>query len=270
MITNNKLTKPLEVLIVEDEQHHIDDAKKTFGPLARAGLVNFHYVTNLFDAKFIVNAKVTGGVISDVFLPTNYSSHNFTDRPEKSYLNSVYSSLRFKAIDKYERKEYLDEDFVSGDSISPSGFILTKYCWDEQDNSTPIVMCNDDDYHGLNPRLVRHMGDHIEGFVNSSSDINYDYNMDYSEDSGKKNWKKAFDLLVPSLIAERKLDLIWDSNTDKFRENFAMISLSNDLCRNKSLDYCFNQISQGDYMPKHQKYLFNNIKPLLKQLLFRK
>ena len=275
MITNNKLTKPLEVLVVEDMEHHINDAKRTFMPLVEKGLVFFDYATTLLQAQLKIDNKKYDGIISDIFFPTGQP-----EPLDKSIRENLYERALIMG------RGYREEDFKkvysswrNGETAPPSGVILSSYC-NNKFNSIPFVACTDGFHHGANLHFIRNLIEGKEILVDSEPTTE-DWKMFEKKDpkSSHKNWGFAFDYLVPPMLNETKM--AFDAKFRKIvyfmdhciSENFKYnlhACFQGRLSGWNSFDECFKDVLKVKDSSDEQKNEFKEYESIYRSLLFRK
>lgn len=83
------MTKKLEILVVEDTQKHLDDAKATVERFQKEGMaITVDYATTLDEALKMHEAKQYDATISDVFYPIETKN-------EQKIRNELYKTLKF-------------------------------------------------------------------------------------------------------------------------------------------------------------------------------
>ncbi|NQZ84110.1 MAG: hypothetical protein HRU03_00155 [Nanoarchaeales archaeon] len=264
MITNNKLTKPLEVLVVEDMEHHINDAKRTFMPLVEKGLVFFDYATTLLQAQLKIDNKKYDGIISDIFFPTGQP-----EPLDKSIRENLYERALIMG------RGYREEDFKkvysswrNGETAPPSGVILSSYC-NNKFNSIPFVACTDGFHHGVNLHFIRSL---FGGEYLIDSDPTDDYWKMFKDEDPKashKNWGKAFDMLVPSMISKKDLGLIKYDNLTKM-DNIHKGVMSILSINFNSLEFIFKNFNNQKFFTKKEIIELKEYESIYRSLLFRK
>ncbi|MBI2125197.1 hypothetical protein HYV87_02040 [Candidatus Woesearchaeota archaeon] len=112
--------KKLELLVVEDTEKHLADAREYFGRDAIKDKVSVTYATTLLEAEEKLLGTKYDGVITDLFFPTGESDEQ-RDRDRKSELSvKLVSHVRgyeeFKAVDAW----------AYGDSLPPAGVFVVE------------------------------------------------------------------------------------------------------------------------------------------------
>lgn len=128
----------LEVLVVEDKQHHIADAQAFFA--TKADEVTVTYASTLQQAEEALAAKRFDGVITDVFFPTGYTDSRKQEKADglmslvaEGYQRQFDPSFVRSPIYRKNAVETALRDFDSTDPkrftsgwVTPNSFLLAK------------------------------------------------------------------------------------------------------------------------------------------------
>lgn len=205
---------PLKLLIVEDNERHLSDAKEEMQRRIDAGTrVQPFYASDLKSAMDIINGNGQGlcnldGVISDVFYPTGLNEGEDRDIREK--LEGMFLPVWTHQLD-------ISRDIKSwsrGSEIPPSGAYLA---FDLIGGNIPVVLCTDGWHHGKKTQPVYSWAqENNVGFVDNNR----------SEDfpAKKKYWTESYGRLL-NMVAQKvagipvysKYD--WSSITLKMKED---------------------------------------------------
>jgi len=142
------MIKPLELLVVEDNEKHLADARAYFAPIEQKGIVHVTYASTLkevLDTEDNIPQNIQG-VITDIFFPTG-----FVGARKKQVLNFLRDTLEERTISndpEYTRK-LMDSinSWLKGKTIPPSGVYLA-YIVKMIYKGLPIVLNTDTYHHG--------------------------------------------------------------------------------------------------------------------------
>lgn len=142
------MKKPLELLVVEDNEKHIADARAYFASIEQKGIVQVTYASTL---KEVLNAEDDipqniQGIITDIFFPTGFSGAK-----QKQVLTFLRDTLEEKTRSndpKYTSK-LMDSinSWLKGKTMPPSGVYLA-YIVKMIHKGLPIVLNTDTYHHG--------------------------------------------------------------------------------------------------------------------------
>lgn len=200
-------TKKIEILVVEDKEEHLKDAKELFNEFGSIININTDFVKSYSETQKKLTAKTYDGILSDVFLPTESEEHFSKLKP---IMGDVETSIHFEPKDtqKFEKKCYGNKtnylfDFkeigkndskrLFGDEL-PYGIMIAKYALK---NELPIVLITDTYHHGekTEPICMWARGKSIP-LIDREEDKGYSF-------SGK-DWLAGFGTLIWMLDGKKK------------------------------------------------------------------
>lgn len=190
METTNKTKQKLEILVVEDNVRHINDAKNYFN--GREDVV-VDYANTLLDAEKMMSSKKYDSVISDVFFPaakTNsregvVDSYRFIvkliDLINDNGINRKYivGDTSGSRRDSYEAAV---GDWASWNSLPPSGLYIVDKAINEK---IKIAVATDSKHHGAKCQP-------ITAFLHESG-------IPFTSTNGarqEKNWNFAYNSII--------------------------------------------------------------------------
>ena len=140
----------MKILIIEDNQKHLVDAKAVVAEMR----IEADFATTYVDAKNMMENNKYDGIVSDIFFPyaekTSYSLNgwNFTARFEcENMLDEIIhrigrSDIKWiKAANKW----------ISGQEMHPTGIMIARDCLVA---NVPVVLCTDTYHHGWSTEPV--------------------------------------------------------------------------------------------------------------------
>ena len=126
------MDEPLEILVIEDKEHHLRDARELFNERMASGAnIKVEYVTNYGEAKEKLKTKLYNGILSDIFFPSG---------SEADEIDSLQSIL--KEAERYTGEIDFEETFR--DEL-PYGIMIAKYALEK---NIPCVLITDTYHHG--------------------------------------------------------------------------------------------------------------------------
>ncbi|KYK26062.1 hypothetical protein AYK26_01285 [Euryarchaeota archaeon SM23-78] len=126
------MDKPLEILVIEDKEHHLRDAKELFNEKIASGMnIKVDYAINYEEAKEKLKTKLYDGILSDIFFPSG---------SEVDEIDSLQSIL--KEAERYTGEIDFEETFKGE---LPYGIMIAKYSLEK---NIPCVLITDTYHHG--------------------------------------------------------------------------------------------------------------------------
>ncbi|MDD9953520.1 MAG: hypothetical protein OXR66_04230 [Candidatus Woesearchaeota archaeon] len=245
----------IDVLLVEDEQKHIEDATTYFGqsPGAR---VNLTVSRTLVEAENRLEEREFDGIVSDVFFPEGERTDEATREPwerliERNYdVTSPIAGLLIRRIPFVSRlcyavlRQSIESPYTSpsrrGYALDwvyrrrepPTGLLLAEYAIA---NNIPLVLCTDTHGHSDATQFISDYRDHMEERRNEHVSVIgtevYDTSgrIDYNAKALTKEWGKAHKWLVFSVAMKQcgvSLTEYDDSRKEqpKVRERFEQLA----------------------------------------------
>ena len=146
--------KTLDILIVEDNEKHLADAKSCFDSLiTKEEKINVQYATNYIQAEKIIEENTFDGIICDIFFPYQEGEIRNDEIAEKTYQvlkekGSVCDSgaypLHNKEIQSWRTGKGIDVTI-------PLGVLVTETAIEK---IIPLVFCTDTNHHGYKTEPV--------------------------------------------------------------------------------------------------------------------
>jgi len=131
--------KTLEILVVEDNEKHMEDAKAEMSKRIEAGEdLTVNYATSYAEAIQALQSKHYDGVITDIFMPSSEG------KVEDRHRLECYSVLPKKIL---ENQEYSRAalNWKEGTELPPLGALVAEKAMEQ---SVPLVFCTDTYHHG--------------------------------------------------------------------------------------------------------------------------
>jgi len=182
--------KPLNLLVIEDKEHHINDAKKYFASIVQRGIVNPVYAHTLFEAEHQLSAS-PDCIISDIFFPIGKTAEE-----DAATTSSIAATLR----QELERILYMHQyeasmnTWIKGKSPPPAGIIVAQKALA---NKIPFVFNTDTYHHGNATQPIDSWRSEKRlAYVESGRST-----MD--ESSPHKNWREAYAALASILEGDK-------------------------------------------------------------------
>lgn len=176
----------LELLVVEDNPKHLDDAKKLY---EKNGKLNVSYAKNKEEAINYLSSESYDMVISDVFMPSNERGVEKQDIDDCWSLLKMDDFLDFhgRNVPLEYQKGYMSAAFnwKEGKTLPPLGVLIA-----EKLKDSAIVFCSDSYHHGKASEPISQYA-RGEFFENSIPYID-----DGATENGaasKKNWESALE-----------------------------------------------------------------------------
>ncbi len=184
----------MNILIIEDNENHIEDAKAIFGE-------NIEIAKNLDEAWEKLRKNEYDGVISDIFFSKGECKSIFSDEhPDFDIITSMqcqYILAGYGAENDYALgadadarewwikvlREVEKWNGFSGYELPPAGVLVLNHCIK---HNIPIVMNTDIKHHGLSIAPVERL------CINLQIPVICEY-------EGKKQWKEALEYLKEEL-----------------------------------------------------------------------
>jgi CheY-like chemotaxis protein len=178
----------LEILIVEDKESHLADAKEFFGKVKgeAEAEIGVAYASTLEEAEEFLDAKHYDAIISDIFFPTGKTGQE----------NDALIAGLEKCLNKYANSwKYADamKNWVEGNIPPPSGVYIAKKAVAEK---IPCVFNTDTHHHGSATEPINRWSGSEECEIMIIDSENY---KDMEGQSPRKNWKKAYAALAAML-----------------------------------------------------------------------
>lgn len=175
------MNKTLEILIVEDNKKHQQDALDAFKPLIDSGLVNITLKENYQDGIDSISEK--DYVVTDLFMP--YSETKTHDTPLAKDLFRFLDISKFMgSFDIIEAAyRWLDEK-----DLAPYGAFIAK---EAKEKNINYVICTDTNHHGYATEPINCM---------FSSEL-VDAPANRYGSASKKNWDNVIQKLIASQFA---------------------------------------------------------------------
>ena len=150
--------KRLEILVVEDNPKHIEDAKAYFDQLSQSGVdVHVEYASNYKAAQQMMKDRRFDGVISDVFFPfEKVGEGKFMDPDPEDDASRIWLAWKHSGVwplDCDPKSPYVDyqinvvksmNSWCEGRSLMPRGVLMVE---DAKKANIPIVLCSDAGHH---------------------------------------------------------------------------------------------------------------------------
>lgn len=112
------MTNKINLLVIEDQEKHIEDARKYFSEPARSAIVEPRFCDTLSKAEGEIASGRYHGVISDMFFPIGY------DNPKrKEIINELERQLTPSLRHLDEKYKDAFRKWVTEESLPPSGVI---------------------------------------------------------------------------------------------------------------------------------------------------
>jgi CheY-like chemotaxis protein len=151
--------KKLEILIVEDGERHLADAKLAL----ETAEVNITYAVDLREAQKEMTKQQFDGIISDVFFPYDHTQGNHITVFGKEYRRSTTQG--WDQLGKVQCLEALSahipeyhtsvsdawDRWLAGKEMHPSGAVVAEQALKD---GTPIVFCSDTFHHNASAEPV--------------------------------------------------------------------------------------------------------------------
>jgi len=180
------MNKPIELLVVEDKEKHIKDARAFFDPIEQKGILHVTYAATLAEAEAALKGNVDL-VITDVFFPTGYD-----DEQNTQVIQGLTEILGEHISDHYTLRNAA-KPWQDGETEPPAGVYVVEKC---KKQGVPVAL-NTDTYHH---------GKATEPICRYSRESNPRINMvDTGNESGsanKKDWRRAYIAAIQASFAK--------------------------------------------------------------------
>jgi hypothetical protein len=127
----------LELLIVEDNKQHLEDAKRYFEHPCRKAVISIHYASTLNHAEQLMSERKYDGIITDVFFPMNIAGE---EERKLEILELIDPEHEFR----HSSSAHEINRWMSGERNPPSGVIVAKQALE---SGVPVVLCTDIYHH---------------------------------------------------------------------------------------------------------------------------
>jgi len=187
--------KKLEILVIEDNESHLADAKAEVQRRIDSGEnINVEYVRDLHGYFALKDqGRTFDGIVSDIFFPTDL------EKPYDNLANNlVWDVFGRDYVEKHaddylsgdERREKMfklvQDGWMDGEEIPPTGIVIADRAMKE---GVPIVICTDTYHHGTKTQPV------YDYAMNNRIHVVDSYDAGEGHDS-HKDWEKAFNILL--------------------------------------------------------------------------
>ncbi|MEW5897059.1 MAG: hypothetical protein AB1668_05175 [Nanoarchaeota archaeon] len=191
--------KKLEILVVEDNEKHLADAKGIFEKYGEH--INVIYATNLRDAGAALAAAKLDGVISDVFFSYDGPSWNreVADKCSEA-LKQQLNRLR----EYWEYRTVALKWQVHGTGLPPAGVLVAE---EAMKQNIPVVLCTSTYHHSLATEPINHYARDKKIELVDVYTGERDFNNEWTEGESK-DWGRALASLVLSVELERNRERI--------------------------------------------------------------
>ena len=179
------MEKKLEILVIEDDEKHLADAKAYFSRQIVAGAgINVTYTTNLQDTLNTLGAQNYDGIVSDIFFPSGMND-------DKEIVGGLASKLK-KAINHSQKYANDIFNWENGYALAPLGV-----CIAEKRGTATFVFCTDTFHHGNKTEPINH-------YATRSNNIEV-IDCGYGKQEGdRKNFAEAYAIILKEIV-EKKL-----------------------------------------------------------------
>ncbi|MCK4589983.1 MAG: hypothetical protein KAT77_06065 [Nanoarchaeota archaeon] len=134
-----KMEKTLELLIVEDNEKHLADAKAEVAKLQDQGkAINVTYATNYKEAQDAIQTKKYDGIVSDIFMPSEGEENYTFDIEAVRKLLPKHTLNRDECAKAAER-------WLNGNDLAPLGVLIIEETIQKE---IPALFCTDTYHHG--------------------------------------------------------------------------------------------------------------------------
>lgn len=212
MTNANETQKPLEILVVEDNEKHLADAKAEVARLQASGTkMNVVYATDYVSAQEAMQARNYDKIVSDVFFPESKEriSSNETIQACKEILgltNMVPPKLYERIIAAWECGQIKPEEKVgcgkqfayqaiekwsNGKDLAPLGVLVAN---EARQRKIPVVLCSSVYHHGFAVQPICEYTRKVGiPFVDGGEYTEEDRPFIYEKEVQRKDWKAAFE-----------------------------------------------------------------------------
>lgn len=179
----------LSILIIEDDQKHLEDAKQAMKSHDQLAV---DYATTYQEAKKLLAEKEYSGIISDIFFPYDAGGWSPVIR-SKCYELLEYCGIKFYSYG--EINQHIEEiiraadEWMDGSSMHPSGVVIADLALERD---IPLVFCTDTYHHGYKTEPINQWARE-----NRISVVDcYSEKDSYTSQGLNKNWTEAFNKLT--------------------------------------------------------------------------
>lgn len=191
--------KKLEILIVEDNPKHLDDAKAEVQRRIDTGeAISADYAISFKEAEALMNEKRYHGIVSDIFFP-------YDDSKRDGFPNGWSSGAKCRCMMVLEHEGVWPFEtnpkspsfdyqinivkamnkWMEGSELHPTGMLMVEKAIE---SGIPIVLCTDAYHHGFSVQPVFQYANKKGVKIVDSHDGNTGH-------AATKNWAKALDTI---------------------------------------------------------------------------
>lgn len=176
----------LEILVVEDNEKHLADAREYFKGIEAKADVKVTYASTLKQAEELLKNNKFGGIISDVFFPIGED-----EAENKKKIEGLQERLKGRIPDvSWDQKmAYMDamDEWVKGNTEPPSGVYVGELALEKK---IPFIYNTDTHHHGK-------ATEPINRWTVEKGTIIVDSGSLQNETKGEnKNWRQAYTAVV--------------------------------------------------------------------------
>ncbi|MFC1645296.1 hypothetical protein ACFL08_04690 [Patescibacteria group bacterium] len=202
----------VHILIIEDKQNHLENARLTSQEIAGSDLlriadiqISVDFATNYVEAIELMSANCYDGIVSDIFFP--YSNEREWDEEIK---NKCFSELEkyYLGFIKTQAFNYVHamHNWMERSSLHPTGLVIAI---EAVNRNIPFIFCSDTYHHGLCTQPVcdwgreRKMAEIVdsEGLEKEDLELPFEEAL-FIERSLTKNWDRALTEVL-AMISEK-------------------------------------------------------------------
>ncbi|MBU1198522.1 MAG: hypothetical protein KKF46_05990 [Nanoarchaeota archaeon] len=184
--------KTLDILIIEDNPKHLEDAKAEVQSRIKAGThIAADYAVTYVQAKELMQQKKYQGIITDVFFPYDDQQRQDAKKGWHPEAATEIFGLIKDICERYRDPEIRDavNRWREGKTMHPTGILITEQAIEQ---GTPVIFCTDTYHHGITTQPVFSYAcddDKRIGMVDC-------YKAGYYGTAWKKDWKESLDVIT--------------------------------------------------------------------------
>ncbi|NQU97961.1 response regulator [Candidatus Woesearchaeota archaeon] len=205
--------KKLEILVIEDNLEHLEDARKAAEKMVEEGIpVNFNYATSYVEVKKIQEEMNIDCIVTDVFFPYDTPAIDNEEIKQKceALLEPIIDCFRGDLRERYDlqTEEWVNaaDNWISGKEMHPTGIVVVD---EALANNISIVMCTDTYHHGYKTEIINQYAGQVKVTLidgNPEGD-------EYTSSVDHKDWDLAYDSVIKDAV---KMDVIGKSDPEDF------------------------------------------------------
>jgi hypothetical protein len=193
--------QPLKILIIEDNDKHLADAKAEVKRRVDAGEnIKVDFVRNLSQYWDRLKSSTYDGIVSDIFFPSSENPHdNLANNLAWDTLGRKYCEVHredYRCGDKRREEMFklVQDGWMDGKELPPTGVVIAE---ETAKSGTPIVLCTDTYHHGIKTQPVFEYAGKKGLIVVDSPNAKEGH-------STKKDWGRALDVVLSKVHRKSK------------------------------------------------------------------